>query len=108
MTVTRGSIMSKRRSRCPDMQGPSRESFSLARCNRVLEPVSNRAHAPYVNFARLRTPGGERSERVSGKLLSNLFQPPQQDKVCPHPGRSEALSSFSNSGDVGNGMVGQF
>ena len=51
---------------------------------------------------------GERSERVSGKLLSNLFQPPQQDKVCPHPGRSEALSSFSNSGDVGNGMVGQF
>ncbi len=30
-------------------------------------------------------PGGERSERLSGKLLSNLFQPLQQCKFCPVP-----------------------
>ncbi len=30
-------------------------------------------------------PAGERSERVSGLLLSNLFQPPRQVKFCPPP-----------------------
>jgi hypothetical protein len=50
---------------------------------------------------------GDRSES-SGKLLGNQFQPLQQDKFFPAPWLIRALSSFGNSGDVWDGMVGPF